>query len=98
MTTTLLENCTCGNCRPRGSTRGKKQVTIAELKTMVNAVCEQFAKGVAGTTEPEREVVGMYLTPRGADGKSGGKIVKKIRVGPREARQYMPHFATQDAP
>ncbi len=93
-----LETCTCGNCTPRGSTRGTpaKHVTVEQATAMVRATCEQLtAMGFATAAEPERAVVGMYLTPRDPDG-AGGKIVKAVRIGPKQARQYVP-IAKQDA-
>src|SRR3989442_14582863 len=96
MTTQLIENCVCGKCTPTAPARGKR-VTVAAVTAGVNALVE---KSTAKPTEPERTVTGMFLTPKAPDG-SGGKIVKRVRVGPKVARQFAqpkPHFAEQDAP
>ena len=48
-----------------------------------------------------RQVVGLCMTPRHPDGKSGGDVVKIIRDGAKPKREYAaprPYFATQDAP
>ncbi len=79
--------------------RGTKQVTVAEVKAMVNALCEKYKPA-----EPARTVVGLFLSPRSpaGDGKAYaandeyGGVRKAIRVGPKPARQYMP-IARQDA-
>ena len=79
--------------------RGTKQVTVAEVKAMVNALCEKYKPA-----EPERTVVGLFLSPRSPDGDGEAYaendkygVRKAIRVGPKVARQYMP-IAKQDAP
>src|SRR3989442_13314502 len=95
MTTQLIENCVCGKCTPTAPARGKR-VTVAAVTAAVNALVE---KSTAKPTEPERTVTGMFLTPKAPDG-SGGKIVKRVRVGPKEAQQFaapVPYFARSEA-
>ena len=93
--TKLLENCACGKCTPTTPTRGKKQVTVAEATAMVKAVSEKLETMMPTDPNAGRVVTGMYLTTRKPDG-SGGKVEKRVRVGPKVARQYMP-IAKQDA-
>src|SRR5436190_20585950 len=85
MTTKLLENCACGKCHAT-PTRGTKQVTVAEATAMVKATCEKLEKHMT-PADPNagRTVVGMYLTPRGLGDKNGGRVVKAVRVGPKQA-------------
>ena len=68
--------------------------TPASLNAKATALLEN-----AKPPEPERTVTGMFLTPKAPDG-SGGKIVKRVRVGPKEAQQFaapVPYFARSEA-
>lgn len=69
------------NAAARAMRREGVEITPARVEMAVNA-----ARGGAPLLQG-RTVTGLGLTPRRPDG-SGGEIVKHIRVGPKQARQF----------
>ena len=102
--TTLLENCACGNCRSKGSARGK-QVSVDQAIAAVNAataVCEKLEefKSAENARPAGREVVREFMAVN-RDGTSAGVVTKTVRETTKPTRQFAaprPYFAEQDAP
>src|SRR3989442_13083599 len=78
----------------RAVNAARPTVTVAEVVAGVNALCEKLDRQVADQ-DPNagREVVGMYLSPRGPDGTYAtndeyGGVQKVIRTGAKPVQEF----------